>query len=380
MNNTASNDKLRRLLYSIAAFIGGAISIALPFFETFNLITPIEVFCGLCWITLAFFFKFSKISLSQLSNYAFITIAIQFSATELLNFLLFESIAISYFSSAINVLLNLVLFVAVSFLLHTPKLATRLSIIFIAATMLTLYFGSFNLIPDIRLDHISSIIEPLSYVLIAAYLIRGLAIFRNEASSAKLEAQLFEKLAYSDELTGIANRRKLVEVLGREISMTERYKTPLSIIIFDIDHFKKVNDTFGHDIGDKVLQVVATNSSNGLRATDLLGRWGGEEFLCILPQTTEQDSYKVAEHIRLIIQTSIVTEGPSVTASFGYTQLIETDDFDSFVRRADQALYNAKELGRNRCESIISESITHSESLAEITYIADSNTQPKPVN
>jgi len=349
-NNLAKNNKLRKLVYTINSFLGGVVTLTLLFFDPINLITPFNIFCGICWISLALCFKFSKFSLAELSLFGFMIVAIQFSATELLNFILYESVAELYFASAINLLLILVLFTAISFLLHSPKIATRISVSFIAASIATISIGTFNLSPEIRISSFTSLLEPLCYVLIAVYLVRALAIFQNEAATAKLEAKLFEQLAYSDELTGIANRRKITDFLQREIAVSKRYSTALSIILFDIDHFKKVNDNYGHNVGDKVLKTIASNCQTVLREIDLLGRWGGEEFLCVVPQTPEGGCLELAERLRLIVESSWIEDGPSVTASFGYTQFSNSDDFDSFVRRADNALYSAKENGRNRCE------------------------------
>jgi len=160
------------------------------------------------------------------------------------------------------------------------------------------------------------------------------------------------KLAITDVLTGLVNRLELDSVLGREIERLKRSQHPLSIIMFDIDHFKKVNDNYGHLIGDKCLVKIAKILQNNVRMIDTVGRWGGEEFLIICPETNLNGSQKLANELRLLIEESIFPEAKHITGSFGVTSFITDDTIETFINRADQALYNAKEFGRNRVEAI----------------------------
>lgn len=157
------------------------------------------------------------------------------------------------------------------------------------------------------------------------------------------------QLMHTDPLTGLVNRRELDEALGREISKSIRHNLPLSAIMVDLDYFKKVNDTYGHEAGDEVLVKVAETILNTVRKEDIAARFGGEEFIVILPNTPLDSSINLANRIRVAIEklnfTSVAT---SITASFGVTEYKAKETHHHFIDRADKALYEAKETGRNR--------------------------------
>ncbi|MEA3465562.1 MAG: diguanylate cyclase [Thermodesulfobacteriota bacterium] len=162
--------------------------------------------------------------------------------------------------------------------------------------------------------------------------------------------QLLEKQATTDSLTGIWNRLKLGEVLAQEIYRARRYQTALSVVILDIDHFKLVNDRFGHPAGDEVLKAFAALLQNGLRAGDYVGRWGGEEFLIVLPQLNCDNACLVADKLRRAIAQYDFPVCRQVTSSFGVAEVVTADTPASLTARADRALYRAKDSGRNRVE------------------------------
>lgn len=159
-------------------------------------------------------------------------------------------------------------------------------------------------------------------------------------------------LAFTDPLTGLYNRRKFMETLDQEMARANRYDEKLSFIMIDIDHFKNINDTYGHDIGDKALIRFSGIVKASLRETDFAGRLGGEEFGIILPQTNLHQAAIVAERIRARIEaeTESKDEGvPQFTASFGIAQFIQDQNSSSMLTQdADKALYDAKTGGRNR--------------------------------
>jgi diguanylate cyclase (GGDEF)-like protein/PAS domain S-box-containing protein len=168
-------------------------------------------------------------------------------------------------------------------------------------------------------------------------------------------AQLFgevQQLAVTDSLTGLNNRRHLFVLAEHEFERAQRYANPLAIMMLDLDFFKRVNDTYGHAIGDHVLCMVAERCAGNLREVDILGRYGGEEFVVLLPETNLASASIVAERLcRLIGDEPIKTEkGPvSVTVSLGVAPLDDAcESFDALLERADQALYAAKENGRNQ--------------------------------
>lgn len=158
------------------------------------------------------------------------------------------------------------------------------------------------------------------------------------------------KLSITDKLTEIYNRAKLDKTLQEEFNRSKRYKTEFSVILIDIDFFKKVNDTFGHQIGDDVLKESAQVLKNSIRLTDVLGRWGGEEFLIISPQTNLEGAVKIAEHINNAIKLYKFKTYPNkVTMSIGVASYFEDmSKIEEIVLNADKSLYKAKENGRDR--------------------------------
>lgn len=166
------------------------------------------------------------------------------------------------------------------------------------------------------------------------------------------QVRRLQDLAYLDTLTGLANRRFLEEALDARLNESGRYGWTLGVIMMDIDHFKAVNDTYGHEAGDRVLQTVARTLRGATRSYDLVGRWGGEEFLAILTNTSPEDLLAIAERYRALVEQSDVLykrKRLRVTISLGGTLADpRLDTFSSVVARADQLLYESKRLGRNR--------------------------------
>lgn len=157
-----------------------------------------------------------------------------------------------------------------------------------------------------------------------------------------------EFLAFHDSLTGVYNRLRFHALFEGERQKSLRYGHVFSFVIFDIDHFKKVNDTFGHQVGDHVLQGLAALVANAIRANDLFARWGGEEFVLLLPETDAAGGVAFSEKIRRLIEAHAFPEVGKVTVSIGLTTFGPGDDLGSLCSRADQALYVSKAEGRNR--------------------------------
>jgi diguanylate cyclase (GGDEF)-like protein/PAS domain S-box-containing protein len=162
--------------------------------------------------------------------------------------------------------------------------------------------------------------------------------------------ELLARQATTDPLTGIANRLKFNEALRSEIRRSMRYNVPLSLIMFDIDHFKTINDTYGHHSGDTVLRDLTKLVSKNVRINDEFARWGGEEFMIMVTNTSLPHAGKFAEKLRALINDLQWPWSTKVTCSFGVSQLTEDDTEDKLVQRVDAALYRAKANGRNRVE------------------------------
>lgn len=159
-------------------------------------------------------------------------------------------------------------------------------------------------------------------------------------------------LATTDRLTQTYNRMKFEEIISMEMDRARRYRRLLSVSAFDIDYFKKVNDTYGHSAGDHVLKTIADIVKKNIRKTSYLFRWGGEEFIIVVPEADVNGAGILAERIRKAIEDYKFEEVGTVTVSFGITQFKEEDTADSLLKRADAAVYQAKANGRNRIEII----------------------------
>jgi diguanylate cyclase (GGDEF) domain len=163
--------------------------------------------------------------------------------------------------------------------------------------------------------------------------------------------RMLEILSRTDRLTSIANRRRLEEALQAEILRARRYETPFTVIMLDIDHFKDVNDTYGHQVG------IGSGRRGGeavaqRRETDIVGRWGGEEFLLICPETSQPVGVDIAERLRRDYCEAIMPGVGHVTSSFGVATFQRNDDTGTLLQRVDEALYLAKSNGRNRVEQL----------------------------
>jgi diguanylate cyclase (GGDEF)-like protein/PAS domain S-box-containing protein len=157
-------------------------------------------------------------------------------------------------------------------------------------------------------------------------------------------------IAYSDSLTGLGNRRGFYEMGKAEIARCLRYDRPLSVVMFDIDRFKAINDDFGHLAGDEVLKGIGDCVKATVRDSDLKARWGGDEFILMLPETDAHHAKELAERLLKTLEGYAFYNGIPVTISVGISVLNVEDDMETLVKRADQALYLAKHKGRNRIE------------------------------
>jgi diguanylate cyclase (GGDEF)-like protein/PAS domain S-box-containing protein len=177
-----------------------------------------------------------------------------------------------------------------------------------------------------------------------------------DAANIALEEALSHEreLSLTDVLTGVSNRRHLFECAEHEVEVASRYQQPLSVIMFDLDRFKNVNDSFGHAVGDLMLQRVTQAACEELRSVDMIGRYGGEEFVILMPMTKAEQAYPLAERIRTKVEKiRISTELGDATAtlSIGIIEMdhaVKIETADSLIRRADAAMYSAKHAGRNR--------------------------------
>lgn len=183
-------------------------------------------------------------------------------------------------------------------------------------------------------------------------LINKIKDMESESCDLKSKLKIANNQALRDNLTGLPNRNAYNERLENELARWKRYHSPLSLVVWDIDHFKNINDSYGHKAGDKVLLLIAKQLTEHSRSTDFISRFGGEEFTMLLPNTDGQSALILANQLRQIIEkTGFNASGSSVciTISCGVTEFIPNDTDETAFERADKALYEAKEQGRNRC-------------------------------
>ncbi|MFS1703886.1 GGDEF domain-containing protein [Alteromonas sp. AMM-1] len=171
---------------------------------------------------------------------------------------------------------------------------------------------------------------------------------RSLEEKVKERTAMLEKQANTDAVTGVASRFAIMNTLSRSYITYQRYYRPFSILMVDVDHFKHVNDNHGHQAGDEVLAALAHCISETIRATDKVGRYGGEEFLVVLPETPQGAAVELAERVRKNIEQLALPQNISITCSIGVATITKDTTDDGLITQADKALYSAKHAGRNQ--------------------------------
>ncbi len=220
-----------------------------------------------------------------------------------------------------------------------------------------LYLITFSIaMTTVLLDHLGGNADPDGLLIIQIYVAAGmllgflfiLARYRDHTHHLHVEYKLLEEIAFTDMLTQLPNRTMGQQHLQKQIAFAERSDLPLSVVLWDIDHFKQINDRYGHHVGDQVLQSISSRLGHELRLSDMLVRWGGEEFLIILPNTILSAAIQIAERLCLSLSTTPLVNHLTITASFGVSCYQHGDTLEQLLQRADAALYQAKAQGRNR--------------------------------
>lgn len=194
-----------------------------------------------------------------------------------------------------------------------------------------------------RLEYIISI----TIFVIISLIFPAVVGFKLIDHDEKLKEKI-KRLSEEDYLTMLYSRRKIHQIIEKEIIRSNRYNSAFAVILIDIDDFKKINDTFGHNAGDKVLVQFSSILTQTIRESDIAGRWGGEEFLITCPETTIDGALSLAEKLRLNIEKNIFEDAGNITASLGVAGIKHSDNVKSLVHRADKSLYLAKKAGKNK--------------------------------
>ena len=194
-------------------------------------------------------------------------------------------------------------------------------------------------------EYVGRLLQYEGYVLVIAAFTYLLSRGRDSMLTSQVEAERMRLLAFQDALTGLPNRRSVAERLP-VLLVDELSPQPLSVISFDLDDFKLINDTYGHDAGDRLLHVVADIARAEVPANAMLGRWGGEEFLVLLPGAGLGSALEIAEALRLAL-VEYDDDGMKITASFGVSEVVAGTNVDDVLRTVDEQLYRAKRSGRN---------------------------------
>ena len=239
---------------------------------------------------------------------------------------------------------SVVLVSGVAFMGFRPRTALRISLgLLVGGVGLLLARGvALTGESDLRIG----IVETVGLLLVMIAVHRSLSVAAERMEQSAEAATISAELAFVDELTGLPNRRQLQSLLAAALARTVDGAHPDAVLMFDLDHFKRINDSLGHDVGDEVLQRTAAIASAAIRDGDVVGRWGGEEFVALLHEADESQARAVAERCRRALEA--VGGAVGVTASFGVTVLRPDDTVTTCLRRADLALYDAKQSGRNR--------------------------------
>ena len=240
------------------------------------------------------------------------------------------------------------IYVSAFIMLETRNAIIASVLFYLSLVCSTILYEVMRYVPDFVLNNLYPAIKNICFAQpIYILMVLGIAVLKEQIIEVNTEATDMTIAATTDYLTGISNRRFAAQSLDNFLNLAKIDNLTLTIFVVDIDHFKKINDSYGHDIGDRVLVNIANFLLHNLRDSDLLGRWGGEEFIVILQKTDLQTACNLAERLYKQNSQLIHEQVGQVTFSIGIATSKADDTTDSLFKRADAALYKAKQTGRN---------------------------------
>ena len=204
-------------------------------------------------------------------------------------------------------------------------------------------------------DRMANLLTAVTFLVLSGiYALIAFFTLRLDAQQRRIlqQNEVLAHLSVTDALTGAVNRLGLMGRLAETVSRSQRFGHPMAVLLLDLDHFKDVNDQHGHPVGDEVLKRFVEIVRQNIRTSDILGRWGGEEFLVVSPHLGRDNAVKLAEKLRQAVEQACFDAGIRLTASIGVAELRPGEPVDALVERADRALYQAKDGGRNRVVAI----------------------------
>lgn len=288
-------------------------------------------------LSIVFYIAIKKVR--NFSNVAYFITAYEFVAVNIFLVILFQYNSLSSLSFYSVIVMTLVIYFIPNKLVFSQIISIFLSLCF--------FIFYVNRIEELD---ILFLIKIISYNLFIIIYCNISSYFTNYYKRKQFVNKLkLIRASTTDSLTGIYNRAKFDEELKQWIEYSNRYKDSISLVIFDIDNFKKINDIYGHPVGDNVLKGITLLIKDTIRITDIFARWGGDEFVILLTNTDFSQSVEIVERIRVSIQNYEFDISERVTCSFGITELKDTDNAESFIKRADKLLYEAKDQGKNVC-------------------------------
>jgi len=305
---------------------------------------PMALFCAVVaaalWLDIAPVRLIERVTFAAVSVFAFLHLIHGLSTT--------SSITELRAAAEVTTFPTLIVLYVIAYLIFDTSDGLRASLLLYGASLVLVLTGAASSgFGNLEGSEISWMAQTYAFMGAVVVLLYATAFAKSQLSRERAVTEAMSHLALTDQLTGVSNRRKLYMDLQREAESAVRYDHPLSVVLLDLDHFKKINDSHGHGRGDEVLREVAKTISSLLRKADHFGRWGGEEFILLAPETTLEKASDLAERLRRAIA-DIDLDQPDITASFGIAEHTPRDTPESLVKRADEALYNAKAAGRNR--------------------------------
>ena len=253
-----------------------------------------------------------------------------------------------FLSSSSEILLDRLLSVALR-----KRIRTKGGLEFVGESRHNHYMCLFIPMPGAHVLFVGELVTLVSTLeAVTAELQRTKRILTVKETELKAVIAQADEVSHTDALTFLPNRRQIISDLQKEVIFADRYGTPVSISMLDIDHFKKINDTYGHTVGDEVLRTLGNELRDHIRYPDTIGRYGGEEFLIVLPHSTRKAASEQAERLCRHVRSVRIKSGEeeiAVTVSIGVAQYkVQKEDWEIFLSRADAALYRAKNSGRDR--------------------------------